>query len=139
MKIGELAKVTGLSASKIRFYESIGLLKTVTRSANGYRHYPKEAVLALELISSGQQAGFSLEELNALLPEDLTNWQHQTLVNALQQKVRDIELLEAKLAHNKAHLTEILEKIASKPDNIDCQENAKRVLTELCNDKRREK
>lgn len=35
MKIGELAQKTGLAPSRIRFYERIGLLKTVTRKANG--------------------------------------------------------------------------------------------------------
>ncbi len=34
MKIGELAKRSGLAASRIRFYESIGLLKTVDRRSN---------------------------------------------------------------------------------------------------------
>lgn len=57
MKIGELAKRTGLAPSAIRFYESAGLLKMVQRRANGYRTYPEEAVLALELIMLGQQAG----------------------------------------------------------------------------------
>lgn len=36
MKIGELAQQTGLTTSKIRFYERIGLLKTVDRRSNGY-------------------------------------------------------------------------------------------------------
>ncbi|NCO45819.1 MAG: MerR family DNA-binding transcriptional regulator, partial [Vibrio sp.] len=47
MNIGELAKRTGLSASKIRFYEKVGLFKTVKRKANGYRSYPPEAVMVL--------------------------------------------------------------------------------------------
>ena len=43
MKIGELARRTGLTASRIRFYESLGLLPMVDRMPNGYRHYPKGA------------------------------------------------------------------------------------------------
>lgn len=39
MKIGELAERTGLNPSRIRFYESIGLLKMVGRQANGYRRW----------------------------------------------------------------------------------------------------
>ena len=35
MKIGELATRTGLSTSRIRFYERIGLLKTGVVSENG--------------------------------------------------------------------------------------------------------
>lgn len=37
MKIGDLAKRTGLTASRIRFYERVGLLKAVERTTNGYR------------------------------------------------------------------------------------------------------
>ena len=62
MKIGELAQRTGLAASRIRFYESIGLLKLVQRQANGYRSYPEEAVLVLNLITTAQQAGFSADD-----------------------------------------------------------------------------
>lgn len=58
MKIGELARRTGLAASRIRFYEEAGLL-VVQRQANGYRDYPEQAVLLLELITGAQRAGFS--------------------------------------------------------------------------------
>ncbi|RZF92742.1 MerR family DNA-binding transcriptional regulator [Pseudoalteromonas sp. CO302Y] len=131
MKIGELAKRTGLSASKIRFYEDIGLLKMVERKANGYRSYPKEAEVVLNLIVSGQQAGFSLDELKALLPADLSGWHHAQLIDALKQKVMDIEQLQAKLAENKQRLTEILTEIDAKPDDMDCADNAKRVLSQM--------
>ncbi|EFO35423.1 transcriptional regulator, MerR family, partial [Vibrio parahaemolyticus Peru-466] len=80
MKIGELAQKTGLAPSRIRFYERIGLLKTVTRKANGYREYPQEALMILDMITTGQQAGFSLDELSALLPSDLSNWDHHQLL-----------------------------------------------------------
>ena len=54
MKIGELAELTDLAPSRIRFYEKIGLLKTVNRKANGYRSYPPEAVTVLKLITTAQ-------------------------------------------------------------------------------------
>lgn len=77
MRIGELAERTGLAPSRIRFYERIGLLKTVRRKANGYRTYPPEAVTMLKLITTAQQAGFSLDELTSLLPADLAGRQIQ--------------------------------------------------------------
>lgn len=61
MRIGELAECTGLAPSRIRFYEGIGLL-TVERRQNGYRTYPPQAVLVLDLIATAQQAGFSLDD-----------------------------------------------------------------------------
>ncbi|MDI5993022.1 MerR family transcriptional regulator [Pseudomonas sp. MDMC216] len=131
MKIGELAQRTGLAASRIRFYESIGLLKLVERQANGYRSYPEQAVLVLNLITTAQQAGFSLEELRTLLPQDLAQWEHGKLLDTLQAKVKDIEALEQRLAQSKAHLLALIDEIESKPDDIDCATNAKRVLSKM--------
>jgi DNA-binding transcriptional MerR regulator len=131
MKIGELAQRTGLAASRIRFYESIGLLKLVQRQANGYRSYPEEAVLVLNLITTAQQAGFSLDELRTLLPQDLAQWEHGKLLDTLQAKVKDIEALQQRLAQSKAHLLALIDEIESKPDDIDCATNAKRVLSRM--------
>ena len=45
------------------------MLNQVERKANGYRSYPPQAESILNLIVNDQQAGFSLEELRALLPQ----------------------------------------------------------------------
>lgn len=45
MKIGELAARSGLTSSRIRYYEQIGLLKPVGRRTNGYRSYGPEALV----------------------------------------------------------------------------------------------
>lgn len=131
MKIGELARRTGLAPSRIRFYERIGLLKAVKRQENGYRSYPDDAVLALKLIAAGQHAGFSLDELRALLPGDLASWEHGTLLGTLRRKVQDIEAMQAQLAQSKAHLIELMEQIEAKPQDMDCATNARRVLHEI--------
>ncbi|MCG7539521.1 MerR family transcriptional regulator [Pseudoalteromonas sp. CO348] len=131
MKIGELSKITGLATSKIRFYEDIGLLKLVKRAANGYRTYPPEAETVLHLISNGQKAGFSLDELSKLLPSDLSDWKHDQLLNALRQKLADIELMEKKLADNKRQLNSILNDIEAKPRDMACADNAKRVISQI--------
>lgn len=131
MKIGELAQRTGLAASRIRFYESIGLLKLVERQANGYRSYPEQAVMVLNLITTAQQAGFSLDELRTLLPQDLSQWQHGKLLDTLQAKVKDIDALEQRLAQSKTHLLALIDEIESKPDDLDCAANARRVLAKM--------
>lgn len=131
MKIGELAERTGLATSRIRFYERIGLLKAARRQANGYRSYPDDAVLALKLIATGQRAGFSLDELRALLPSDLASWEHGSLLDTLRHKVQDIEALQAQLAQSRAHLVELIAQIEAKPQDMDCAANARRVLSEM--------
>ena len=101
------------------------------RQANGYRSYPEEAVLVLNLITTAQQAGFSLDELRTLLPQDLTQWQHGKLLDTLHAKVRDIEALELRLAQSKTRLRALIDEIESKPDDLDCAANAKRVLSKM--------
>ena len=131
MNIGELARQTGLAPSRIRFYERIGVLKTVDRLPNGYRSYPHEAVLMLNLITTAQKAGFSLEELRTLLPPDLANWEHDSLVEGIRRRVKDIEAMEAQLAESKTQLVKVLKEIEAKPENVDCTTNAKRVLSQM--------
>lgn len=131
MKIGELARRTGLTASRIRFYESLGLLPMVDRMPNGYRHYTRDAQVVLELIDTAQQAGFSLDEIRTLLPTNLEKWDHAALVATLRRKLADIAALEARLAESKAQLQALLGDIESKPDDMTCADNAKRVLSRM--------
>ena len=94
MKIGELAKQSGLNASRIRFYEARGLLHAVVRGENGYRSYPPEALQVLRIITGAQRAGFSLEEIRKLIPADLSSWDQEELLQALRRKVIDITAME---------------------------------------------
>ncbi|WP_432726653.1 MerR family transcriptional regulator [Variovorax sp. W6] len=131
MKIGELAQRTSLAPSRIRFYERVGLLKAVERQANGYRSYPADAVTVLQLITTAQKAGFSLDELRKLLPGDLAQWEHHALLDTLRRKVDEIEAQQARLAQSKAQLVELMEQIEAKPQDMDCAANAKRVLSRM--------
>ncbi|HEY2527034.1 MAG TPA: MerR family transcriptional regulator [Xanthobacteraceae bacterium] len=131
MRIGELATRSGLSASRIRFYEAKGLLDTVSRKANGYREYPADALTALGVILSAQRAGFSLEEIRQILPADLSNWRSRELVGALRRKIAHIEHMEKRLGQSKRQLRTLVRKIEATPDGVDCADNTKRLLKEF--------
>lgn len=66
MKIGELASRTGLNASAIRYYESLGLLAAPHRTG-GQRRYPDEAIHRLLLIRFASNMGFTLGEIKIFL------------------------------------------------------------------------
>ncbi len=130
MKIGELAKRSGLAASRIRFYEASGLIRA-QRLGNGYRDYPEEALHVLEIIGCGQQAGFSLEEMRSLMPgADLQVGNHDRLLAGLHAKVAEIEIVQQRLAHSRERLLETIASIEGKPEGMGCAENAQRVLAE---------
>lgn len=131
MKIGKLAELSGLSASRIRFYEASGVIKAVERTANGYRDYPSEALTILEIIASAQRAGFSLEQIRHLLPTDQGSWQHESLVEALKQKVTEIEEMQERLNQNRAQLLIAIESIENRPANLDCSDRKEWVLGRL--------
>lgn len=130
LSIGELSKRSGLAASKIRFYESIGLLRMVKRKANGYREYPPEAVTVLKLITEAQKTGFSLDELKALVPENLIGWNHDALVEAIETKLRDVEQMINTLEHSRMQLEGVLNQVRRRPADISCGDNARRIITE---------
>ena len=128
MKIGELARRTGLSASRIRFYEASGLIEA-RRLGNGYRDYPEQVVRALEIITCGQQAGFSLEEMRKLTSasgDDAAR--HDRLLASLKRKVAEIEAMQLRLAQNRAQLLAVIAGMQSKPQGMDCDENAQRLI-----------
>ncbi|PCE24740.1 MerR family transcriptional regulator [Burkholderia ubonensis] len=131
MKIGELAKLTGLAASRIRFYEAEGLIAAVERRTNGYRDYAEDAVRVLEIISSAQRAGFSLEQIRHLLPVGAGNWQHDGLVEALERKVAEIEAMQQRLKENKAQLLVAIDSIRNRPTELSCAERTRWVMDRL--------
>ena len=61
MRIGELSRRTGISTSRIRFYEKHDVLPKPTRNGNGYRTYPDTAVKILESYRWCATIGFFAE------------------------------------------------------------------------------
>lgn len=67
LRIGEVAKRTGLRASAIRYYEAIGLVARARRSSSGYRQYGPHLVRQLEFVQLAQGLGLSLDEVQPLV------------------------------------------------------------------------
>lgn len=66
---GELARLAGISADTLRFYERRGLLPSAPRTSSGYRLFPPEALARVRLIRGALSIGFSVAELTAILRE----------------------------------------------------------------------
>ncbi|GAA4535791.1 MerR family transcriptional regulator [Pseudonocardia xishanensis] len=67
MRIGELARETGVSVRSLRYYEEQGLLPAM-RSASGQRRYPEAAVGRVALVQQLYRAGLSSKTIAELMP-----------------------------------------------------------------------
>lgn len=68
LTIGELARTAEVPTSTVRYYERVGLLDPSGRTDGNYRVYGEAAVERLLFIRAAQATGFSLDDINALLP-----------------------------------------------------------------------
>ena len=67
MKIGEVAKKTGVSLRTIRYYEELRLISPRSRSRGGFRLYDEDILARIRLIQALQELQLSLKDIKSLL------------------------------------------------------------------------
>ncbi|MCW2475798.1 MULTISPECIES: helix-turn-helix domain-containing protein [unclassified Symbiopectobacterium] len=121
LDIREIANLSGVTPSALRFYEKKGLITPVGR--NGLRRQYHENVLnKLQLIGLGQAAGFSLDEMATMfntegkvaIDRELLHQRAKEIDNT----IRRLQLLSRGLKHA-ARCTE--------PEHTQCEEFKKIV------------
>lgn len=116
MRIGELARRTGLSISRIRFYEARTLLPPAPREANGYRSYSEEAVAALRFVDQAQRLGFTLAEIKRALPTPYSTLPSDLkIVEALSEKRAELDRLIEAATMKKQAINALLAELKSCP------------------------
>jgi DNA-binding transcriptional MerR regulator len=66
MRIGELARLSGIRPATLRYYERRGLLSKPERTQAGYRTYTAESAAQLRLIRWAKGLGFTLREIREM-------------------------------------------------------------------------
>ncbi|HHH46742.1 MAG TPA: heavy metal-responsive transcriptional regulator [Thiotrichales bacterium] len=94
-RIGEVCRLTGLSADTLRYYERIGLLPKVARTPSGIRIYDERDLSRLRFIQRAQKMNFSLEEIGQLLTMRENPQRARDAVRRLT--ARKLEEVEARL------------------------------------------
>jgi len=69
LKIGEVAKASGIGIETLRFYEKSGLLDQPSRTGSGYRLYDPNVLDRLDFIKRAQVLGFSLDEIRKIIAD----------------------------------------------------------------------
>ncbi len=100
LKVGELAKRTGLSVRTLHHYDEIGLLSPSLRTESGHRLYTDSDVARLQQVISLRSLGFSLDEIAQFLnapsssPLQILEMHLGKLQSEMEERVKLIESLE---------------------------------------------
>ncbi|OYD87436.1 heavy metal-responsive transcriptional regulator [Nostoc sp. 'Peltigera membranacea cyanobiont' 213] len=65
--IGQVTDISGIPIRTIRYYESLGLLKSSRRTEGGFRQFSLDVLTRLAFIKRAQNLGLSLEEIGNIL------------------------------------------------------------------------
>lgn len=65
--IGELSRRTGCNVETVRYYERVGLIPPVPRTAGRYRLYSEADVRRLAFVRRARELGFTLTDVRTLL------------------------------------------------------------------------
>ncbi|MET4130583.1 Cu(I)-responsive transcriptional regulator [Roseovarius sp. MBR-6] len=118
MNISEVARETGLPAKTIRYYEEIGLIKSL-RDTNGYRMFRVSDVHKLAFLGRARALGFSIEDCRRLLALYEDQCRASADVKALaEEHLAQIDSKIAQLRSMQATLRELVEECAGdrRPD-----------------------
>jgi DNA-binding transcriptional MerR regulator len=95
LRIGEVAKLLGVTPKTLRHYEEVGLLEEPNRSESGYRLYTADDLLWLHRIKRLRSLGLSLTQVKGVLGEPGSGSELRDVLGALLSEVETrIEALE---------------------------------------------
>ncbi len=120
MKVGELARLTGVSVRTLHHYEEVGLLPSPARNKAGHRAYGAKHIARLQQILTLKQLGLGLVQIQRILstrnfPARLVIEMHladigSRIVNL--QKVHDrLRVLAASLRTNQVSMDQLIQTI----------------------------
>src|SRR5438067_110955 len=108
LKVGELARRTGLTVRTLHHYDEIGLLRPSLHTEAGHRLYTSSDVARLQHVIALRQLGFSLEDVRDCLdrpdftPSEVIGLQLRRLREQIQLQQKLCERLEAIAARLRA-------------------------------------
>jgi DNA-binding transcriptional MerR regulator len=108
LKVGELARRTGLTVRTLHHYDAIGLLTPSLHTEAGYRLYTADDVTRLQQVLSLRQLGFSLDEIRGCLdrpefsPLEVTGLHIARLREQIELQRKLCERLETLAVHLRA-------------------------------------
>ena len=88
--VGEMAKLLGVTASTLRYYDKEGLLPFVERSSGGIRMFQESDIEWLQVIGCMKKAGMSIKDIRRYIEMALQGDDTITLRLAMFQRQRQV-------------------------------------------------
>lgn len=104
--VGEMAKMLGVSASTLRYYDKEGLLPFVERSSGGIRMFRDSDIEWLQVIGCMKKAGMSIKDIKQYIEMALQG--DETIGLRLDMFRRQREALKAQMEEQR-HAMEMVE------------------------------
>ncbi|MBP0713623.1 MerR family transcriptional regulator [Burkholderia sola] len=108
LKVGDLAKRSGLTVRTLHHYHAIGLLKPSARADNGYRLYDRDDVARLHQIQALRRFGLSLAEIG-----DYLNRPGTPLVDLVAKQIASLDRQLAQTAQLRERLASLHAQLAA--------------------------
>lgn len=113
MKMNEVSKKIGVAPSAIRYYEKLGLIKSLSR-VSGRREFDANSVQSLTFVKLAKSVGFSLDEVKQLIDY------HSLGGNKSQVGCNSLSIVKQKIIREQIkHLQEMDRKL-SELQNCNC-------------------
>ncbi len=125
--IKQVSKITGLSASTLRYYESEQLLHPVRRNETGRRVYDEKALNTLSIITCLKKTGMPIRQIRIFIA--LCGAGDQTLQERYQMILAHKESVEERIAGLQHEMEHINYKVAYY--RAACEAGTERELKEL--------
>ncbi|CAG7615692.1 MerR family transcriptional regulator [Paenibacillus allorhizosphaerae] len=106
-KVGDLAKLTGLTVRTLRFYDQIGLFSPSDQTESGHRLYNESDISRLQQILSLKELGLSLEEVKSVLAGE--QYSPLEIVTLQMERIKEQMKLQHKLLEQLEHVSELMQ------------------------------
>ena len=128
LTIGEVAIQVGLSARTIRFYESTGIIKPLSRQDNTYRRFNKRDIERLHLIKRARCLGLSLNEIRNIVSECIDKGCFEARTYIAERVPSYIENIDSRIAE----LQDLKDQLLFLKDHYKHNKEAWQHRTETC-------
>ncbi len=113
LRIGEFARVTGLTVRNVRYYSDLGLITpSVIDPQNGYRFYDLDLVPVARRLVTLRELGLSIEEVGAVLTQNLSDFEFRAMLEThLDRLESERHELEGRIESVRLRLESLLKRM----------------------------